>query len=106
MNDFIVLCEIVGAFLSGASGDAFVELQGAPRKATTPGETSSIHGLVSLIRDELLGQSDRTTRGNHVSVLSALEPMSRSAVGPTPQILRNSLLSESQGERAYGQEKE
>lgn len=58
---------------------------------------------MSLIRDELLGQSDRTAHGNHVSVLSALEAMSQSAVGPTSQ---NSLLCESQGEKACGQEQE
>lgn len=29
MDDFIVLCEVVGAFPTGASGDAFVELQGS-----------------------------------------------------------------------------
>lgn len=28
VNDFIVLCEVVGVFPTGASGDAFVELQG------------------------------------------------------------------------------
>lgn len=29
VNDFIVLCEVAGAFPTGASGDAFVELQGS-----------------------------------------------------------------------------
>lgn len=28
VNDFIVLCEVVGVFPTGASGDVFVELQG------------------------------------------------------------------------------
>lgn len=29
MDDFVVLCEVVGAFPTGASGDDFVELQGS-----------------------------------------------------------------------------
>lgn len=28
-DDFVVLCEVVGAFPTGASGDVFVELQGS-----------------------------------------------------------------------------
>lgn len=55
-----------------------------------------------LSRDELLDKSDRASQGNCVSVLSALEPMSSSAVGPNSQHLQNSLLSESRGEEACG----
>lgn len=29
VDDFVVLCEVVGAFPTGASGDAFVESQGS-----------------------------------------------------------------------------
>lgn len=50
-----------------------------------------------LSRDELLDKSDRASQGNRVSQLSALEPMSSSAVGPNSRWLQNSLLSESQG---------
>lgn len=49
-----------------------------------------------LSKDELLDKSDRASQGNRVSVLSALTPMSSSAVGPNSQCLQNSLLSESQ----------
>lgn len=35
-----------------------------------------------LSKDELLDKSDRASQGNRVSVLSALTPMSSSAVGP------------------------
>lgn len=48
-----------------------------------------------LSRDELLDQSD--------NVLSALTPVSSSAVGPNSQRLQNSLLSESRGEEACGE---
>lgn len=57
-----------------------------------------------LSRDELLAKSDRASQGNRVSVLSALEPMSSSAVRPNSQHLQNSLVSESRDEEACGTE--
>lgn len=55
-----------------------------------------------LSRDELHDKSNRASQGNRVSALSALEPMSSSAVGPNSQHLQNSLVSESRGEEACG----
>lgn len=57
VDDFVVLCEVVGAFPTGASGDAFVESQGSLEPTERLPDLikfPAFGGLVPLSRDELL----------------------------------------------------